>query len=167
MALCVISPTGPPSAREGTDRPISRHLQCSVIFGWDLHDTVYPRELLISNKENGYHDLHAEVDLASFRRLPYENDCPLFLITYLDPDTKVAIPPCPRGMLRRVLDRIGDGVEGFKGLAGVEFEYFQVRPVERPSLTASSCWALTLCCHVGTYSSRRRLILSRRRRAST
>lgn len=101
---------------------------------------MYPRELLISNKENGYHDLHAEVDLASFRRLPYENDCPLFLITYLDPDTKVAIPPCPRGMLKRVLDRIGsaDGkVGGFKGLAGVEFEYFQVCVLARYPCVAS------------------------------
>lgn len=93
-----------------------------------MHDQVYSKELLISNKENGYHDIHAQVDLSTFRRLPYENDCALFLVTFLDPDTKESIAPCPRGMLTRVLDRIGgEGREGWTGLAGVEFEYFQVR----------------------------------------
>ena len=32
---------------------------CSVIFGWDMHDQTYFKELKISNKENGYHDIIA------------------------------------------------------------------------------------------------------------
>ncbi|MEX5585746.1 hypothetical protein ABFV49_28040, partial [Pseudomonas lurida] len=27
---------------------------CSVIFGWDMHDQTYLKELKISNAENGY-----------------------------------------------------------------------------------------------------------------
>ena len=45
---------------------------CSVIFGWDMHDQTYFRELKISNAENGYHDLIAIPDLSSFRRIPWE-----------------------------------------------------------------------------------------------
>src|SRR3954468_1814743 len=49
---------------------------CSVIFGWDMHDQTYFKELKISNKENGYRDLIAIPDLSSFRRIPWENGTP-------------------------------------------------------------------------------------------
>jgi hypothetical protein len=39
--------------------------QCSVVFGWDIQDKTYHRELLISNKANGYHDILAKVDLST------------------------------------------------------------------------------------------------------
>src|ERR1700760_3234570 len=51
---------------------------CSVIFGWDMHDMTYIRELKISNKDNGYRDIIARVDLKSFRRIPWENNVPFF-----------------------------------------------------------------------------------------
>ena len=53
---------------------------CSVIFGWDMHDQTYFRELKISNAENGYRDIVAVPDLSSFRRIPWENDVPFFLV---------------------------------------------------------------------------------------
>ncbi|KAI7545346.1 hypothetical protein KC331_g6265, partial [Hortaea werneckii] len=34
---------------------------CSVVFGWDMHDQTYFKELKISNAENGYRDILAEV----------------------------------------------------------------------------------------------------------
>ena len=40
---------------------------CSVIFGWDMHDMTYFRELKISNKENGYHDIVAFSELGGAR----------------------------------------------------------------------------------------------------
>lgn len=40
---------------------------CSVIFGWDIHDDVYPKELGISNKANGYGDILARIDFSTFR----------------------------------------------------------------------------------------------------
>lgn len=51
---------------------------CSVIFGWDMHDQTYFKELAISNKENGYRDIVAIPDLSSFRRIPWENNVPFF-----------------------------------------------------------------------------------------
>lgn len=79
---------------------------CSVIFGWDMHDQTYFKELKISNAENGYRDLIAVPDLASFRRIPWENDVPFFLISFFDPDTHESVSACPRSLLRRTVDKL-------------------------------------------------------------
>lgn len=89
---------------------------CSVIFGWDMHDQTYFRELEISNAGNGYRDLVAIPDLASFRRVPWENDIPFFLVSFHDPDTMEPICACPRGLLRTQLDKIKS--EGYGAMAG-------------------------------------------------
>ena len=79
---------------------------CSVIFGWDMHDLTYFKELGISNKENGYRDMIAIPDLTSFRRIPWEDDVPFFLVSFFDPDTMEPICACPRGLLKRMLGRL-------------------------------------------------------------
>jgi len=96
---------------------------CSVIFGWDIHDTVYPQELLISNKQNGYRDLLAQVDLSTYRRIPWENNVPFFLVSFLDPETKKPIPVCPRGTLQKAVSQAER--KGWQCISGVEYEYFQ------------------------------------------
>lgn len=95
---------------------------CSVIFGWDIHDTTYSRELLISNKANGYRDIIAKVDLSTYRRIPWEYDVPFFLVSFLDPDTKEPICACPRGTLAKAVT-VAERHE-WECLAGVEYEYF-------------------------------------------
>jgi glutamine synthetase len=85
-----------------------------------MHDAVYPRELLISNSANGYRDLIASIDLSTYRRVPWEDNVPFFLVSFLDPQTKVPISVCPRGVLKRVLSK-GEQ-NGWQCLAGVEFE---------------------------------------------
>ena len=64
----------------------------------------------------------AEIDLGTFRRLPWERNIPLFLArlslfdgTRLDPD--------PRTLLKSVLDKVE--AKGWQGMSGAEFEYFQ------------------------------------------
>lgn len=89
---------------------------CSVIFGWDMHDMTYIRELKVSNKENGYHDILAVPDLSSFRRIPWENDVPFFLVSFYDPDTKEPICACPRGLLKTQLEKFEKG--GYGAMAG-------------------------------------------------
>lgn len=91
---------------------------CSVIFGWDMHDMTYMRELKISNAENGYRDLLAIPDLGSYRRIPWEDNVPFFLITFHDPDTKLPICACPRGLLQTQLDRLR--TKGYGAMAGGE-----------------------------------------------
>ena len=59
---------------------------CSVIFGWDMHDQNYFRELKISNQGNGYRDILAVPDLSSIRRIPWEEHVPFFLVSFYEPD---------------------------------------------------------------------------------
>lgn len=89
---------------------------CSVIFGWDMHDQTYFRELLISNKQNGYRDILAKPDLGSFRRIPWENNVPFFLISFYDPDTGESLSACPRSLLARAVGKLAD--KGIGALAG-------------------------------------------------
>ncbi|KAG1759849.1 glutamine synthetase guanido kinase [Suillus occidentalis] len=93
---------------------------CSVIFGWDMHDSVYTRELAISNKENGYRDLIASIDLSTFRRIPWENNVPFFLVSFFDPKTSAPICADPRGVLRKAVDSAAS--HGMECISGVEFE---------------------------------------------
>jgi glutamine synthetase len=89
---------------------------CSVIFGWDMHDQTYFRELKISNKENGYRDMIAVPDLRSFRRIPWENNIPFFFVSFFDPDNGDSISACPRSLLKRTLDKVEKG--GYGAMAG-------------------------------------------------
>lgn len=93
---------------------------CSVIFGWDIHDQVYSRELLISNRANGYRDVLAVVDLSTYRRISWEDNVPFFLVSFFDPDTKEPLPVCPRGVIAKAT-KIAEK-QGWRCMAGVEFE---------------------------------------------
>lgn len=116
-------------------------IDCS---GWDIHDLTYSRELLISNKENGYRDLLAIVDLSTYRsvlharalvwvhayedqarRISWEQDVPFFLVTFCDPDSKEPISCDPRGALQNAVKKLD--AKGYQALAGVEYEYFQFK----------------------------------------
>lgn len=115
---------------------------CSVVFGWDMHDQTYFRELKISNKENGYRDVIAVPDLSSFRRIPWENNVPFFLVSFLDPDTHASLSACPRSLLKRAVDKLAEN--GFGAMAGAEYEFYQFRapqshdgPERNSSSTAS------------------------------
>lgn len=124
---------------------------CSVIFGWDMHDKTYPKELAISNLENGYRDIIAKPDLSTFRRIPWETyqnlspesvskssvsqdptpqrqSIPFLLVSFTDPDTEKPISPDPRSLLKSVLARIkkNDDIKGI-AFSGMEFEFFQYK----------------------------------------
>lgn len=92
---------------------------CSVIFGWDMHDQTYFKELGISNKENGYRDMLAIPDLSSFRRIPWEDNVAFFLINFFDPETKAPISACPRGLLRVAAEKMEK--IGYRAMAGGMF----------------------------------------------
>ncbi|CAJ2504565.1 Uu.00g119590.m01.CDS01 [Anthostomella pinea] len=109
---------------------------CSVIFGWDMHDMTYIQELKVSNKENGYRDLIAVPDLGSFRRIPWEDDVPFFLVSFMDPDTMKPVCACPRGLLKTQLEKLQKN--GYDAMAGAEFEFFQFKA---PSDSSSSAAA--------------------------
>lgn len=91
---------------------------CSVIFGWDMHDQTYFKELKISNAENGYHDIIAVPDLSSFRRIPWEDNVPFFLVSFLDPDNLGPLSACPRSLLKTTVDKLEK--RGLGAMAGGE-----------------------------------------------
>ena len=68
----------------------------------------------------GDRDLIALIDLSTYRRIPWENNVPFFLVTFLDPDTKKPICACPRGTLAKVIDAAQ--AQGYQCLAGAEYE---------------------------------------------
>lgn len=108
---------------------------CSVIFGWDMHDLTYFRELKISNKDNGYRDLIAKIDLKSYRRIPWEDNVPFFLVNFHDPDTDEPICACPRSILQTTLAKVQDG--GYGSMAGAEYEFFTFRAPKDASIQTS------------------------------
>jgi glutamine synthetase len=79
------------------------------------------QELKISNKENGYHDIIAVVDVNSFRRIPWEDDIPFFLVSFFDPDTMKPICADPRGLLKTTVEKLQK--EGYDAMAGGMFLY--------------------------------------------
>ena len=78
---------------------------CSVIFGWDMHDQIYFKELKVSNAANGYRDIIAIPDLNSFRRIPWEDDVPFFMVSFFDPDTMSPLLACGRGLLKTAAEK--------------------------------------------------------------
>lgn len=86
----------------------------SAIFGWDMHDVTYMREVSITSAKDGYRDFIAEIDLNSMRRLPFEDNIPFFLLRFIL-DGK---PVCAdgRGLVRSMVQSLAHA--GFKGFAG-------------------------------------------------
>ncbi|KAJ4386871.1 hypothetical protein N0V93_009769 [Gnomoniopsis smithogilvyi] len=107
---------------------------CSVIFGWDMHDQTYFKELGVSNKENGYRDLIAIPDLESFRRIPWEDNTPFFLVSFFDPDTNEPLSACPRQLLKKQLDKLA--TKGWGAMAGAEYEFYQFKAPDGGSSVA-------------------------------
>jgi glutamine synthetase len=81
---------------------------------------VYSKELLISNKANGYRDVIASIDLSTYRRIPWEDNVPFFLVSFLDPETREPLTVDPRGILKITSDRAQ--VLSLQCYAGVEYE---------------------------------------------
>ncbi|KAM0255492.1 hypothetical protein ACHAQJ_005721 [Trichoderma viride] len=94
----------------------------SIMFGWDMHDKCYLRELKISSSATGFRDLLAIPDLSTFRRIPWEDNVPFFLVDFYDPDTKEPLFACPRSLLRGQLEHMR--AKGYSAMAGIEYEYY-------------------------------------------
>ncbi|KAJ6187965.1 Glutamine synthetase beta-Grasp [Penicillium mononematosum] len=91
----------------------------SALFGWDMHDMLWTTDARVAPRESGYADFLAVPDLNSFRRLPWEENIPFFLVRFLD-DTR-PVSADGRSMLRSLCDKLAG--EGLHALAGVELEF--------------------------------------------
>lgn len=90
---------------------------CDVVLGWDSNDQLYDNTAF-TGWHTGYPDAQVRLIPDSCRDIPFEPEMLFFLAEFADE----ARAPCPRGLLRRVLDKARK--LGFEVYAGFEFEYF-------------------------------------------
>ncbi|KAJ3521735.1 hypothetical protein NM208_g13158 [Fusarium decemcellulare] len=90
----------------------------SAVFGWDMHDTLFTHDVGLS-QGGGYADFIAVPDLTTFRRIPWENNIPFFLLHFITGGEPVKA--CPRGMMKSLVQKLE--IESFKAFAGVELEF--------------------------------------------
>ena len=96
---------------------------CSVVFGWDSSDACYDNTTL-TGWHTGFPDATARIDLATHRRIPWDDNVPFFLADFADAKGG-PLPICPRQVLKRVLGRAEK--MGMQALTGVEYEWFNFR----------------------------------------
>jgi glutamine synthetase len=93
---------------------------CDVVFGWDSSDQCYDNAQ-VTGWQHGFPDALARVDLATARRVPWDDQVPFFLGDFVNADGS-PYPVCPRQTLKRVLKRAEK--LGLLPMAGMEFEWF-------------------------------------------
>src|SRR5258708_3226370 len=76
---------------------------CDVVFGWDAADRAYDNGAF-TGWHTGYPDAMAVVDVATMRRVPWEDGLPFFLADFGGVGGEgSASPVCPRSLLKRVI----------------------------------------------------------------
>lgn len=90
---------------------------CDVVLGWDSNDQLYDNTSF-TGWHTAYPDAAVRLLPETARDLTLEGDMIFVLSEFAGKAEEV----CPRGVLRRVLDRAAD--MGFKVKAAAEFEFF-------------------------------------------
>ncbi|HSS63863.1 MAG TPA: glutamine synthetase, partial [Gammaproteobacteria bacterium] len=90
---------------------------CDVVLGWDSNDQLYDN-VTYTGWHTGYPDANVRLLPDSCRELPFEDGGLFFLGEFMPPAEEV----CPRGVLRKVLDRAKE--MGYVLFAGFEYEFF-------------------------------------------
>lgn len=93
---------------------------CDVIFGWDAADQAYDNSG-ITGWHTGYPDAPAQIDMATFRKIPWENDVPFFLGDFKNSDGGPS-HICPRQLVKKVL--ADAEALGFVPSFSQEFEWY-------------------------------------------
>lgn len=93
---------------------------CDVVFGWDAADVAYDNSSY-TGWHTGYPDSPAQIDLNTFRKIPWEDDLPFFLGDFINRDNKPS-PVCPRQLLKKVL--ADANALGFTPSFSQEFEWY-------------------------------------------
>ena len=93
---------------------------CNVVFGWDANDQCYDNTAY-TGWQSGYPDAEVRIDLATMRRIPWEQDRYFFLGEFVGTGAR-PLDVCPRQLLRRVVDRAA--ASGYEAKVGLEFEWF-------------------------------------------
>jgi glutamine synthetase len=90
---------------------------CDVVLGWDSNDQLYDC-VQYTGWHTGYPDAPVRVLPYTCRDIPFEPGMLFFLAEFTAQGEAI----CPRGVLRRVIERAR--AMGFEVFAGLEYEYF-------------------------------------------
>ncbi|HYB13693.1 MAG TPA: glutamine synthetase [Myxococcota bacterium] len=90
---------------------------CDVVLGWDSQDQLYDN-VAYTGWHTAYPDAPVRIVPASCRELPFEPQMLLFLAEFAPPADAL----CPRGLLRRLVERAR--TLGFDPVAALEYEFF-------------------------------------------
>jgi glutamine synthetase len=96
---------------------------CDVVLGWDSNDQLYDN-VSFTGWHTAYPDAAVRVIPETCRGLPFEGEMLLFLAEFAPPADAI----CPRGVLRRVLNRADEMGFGVKAAAEFEFFLFEETP---------------------------------------
>jgi glutamine synthetase len=96
---------------------------CDVIFGWDSSDALYDN-VRVTGWHTGYPDALAQIDLSTFRLIPWEAGVAFFILDFYDRAGQ-PLAVSPRQLLQRVAAR-GEAM-GFHIMVSAEYEYFFFR----------------------------------------
>ena len=89
---------------------------CDVVLGWDADDALYDN-VKFTGWHTGYPDAPVRILPETCRDLPFE-DTVLFLGEFIGEAEAI----CPRGLLRRQIERLAG--HGLKAFAALEYEFF-------------------------------------------
>tara|TARA_R110001592_G_scaffold55647_1_gene169878 strand:- start:581 stop:1951 length:1371 start_codon:yes stop_codon:yes gene_type:complete len=90
---------------------------CDVVLGWDSNDKLYDN-VIYTGWHTGYPDAAVRIIPSSCRSIPFEDDMLLFIAEFSEQAEKL----CPRGILRKVIERAKN--LGFEASAAFEYEFF-------------------------------------------
>jgi glutamine synthetase len=90
---------------------------CDVVLGWDMDDKLYDN-VRFTGWHTAYPDAPVRLIPSSCRELPFEGGTLFFLGEFAGAAEEI----CPRGLLRRTIDR-ARGL-GFEPYAAFEYEFF-------------------------------------------
>ncbi len=90
---------------------------CDVVLGWDSNDQLYDN-VSYTGWHTAYPDAFVRVVPESCRELPEEENALLFLSEFVGKAEEI----CPRGVLRRVIEK--SRKMGFDPYSAVEYEFF-------------------------------------------
>ncbi|MDH3579306.1 MAG: glutamine synthetase [Hyphomicrobiales bacterium] len=92
---------------------------CDVVLGWDSYDQLYENPgVKYTGWHTGYPDAPVRLLPEMTRELPLEDNMIFVLGEFCDEAEKL----CPRGILRKVIERAS--AMGFETMAGLEYEFF-------------------------------------------
>jgi len=90
---------------------------CDVILGWDSYDQLYDN-VQFTGWHTGYPDAPTRIIPETCRELPLEENSLFFLAEFTDQAEAL----CPRGLLRRVVDKAT--AMGYVPYSAFEYEFF-------------------------------------------